>query len=77
MNREIRTRLEDELMQDGLIDNRNYYRLKLSKDKLMINGKRQEKELVRKYVELYEAISGMIFKDGTQIELHRDTREKN
>lgn len=50
--------IEAALLEDGLIESTDEYSFALKKDKLKINGKKQPKNILKKYLSIYESIMG-------------------
>ncbi|MEL6866652.1 MAG: hypothetical protein AAFP19_19660, partial [Bacteroidota bacterium] len=50
--------IEEELLRDGLIDDRTDYSLQLSNKKMKVNGQKMSKAITQKYIDLYEKLSG-------------------
>lgn len=53
------TLIERELVRDGFIQKGEGYLLKLSAEKMQINGEKQSKSIAQKYAELYERQTGI------------------
>lgn len=64
--------IEISLLEDGLIDNINRYSFSLKIDKLKINGKRQSKTVLKKYLSIYESISGNRIESGQQFSVNKN-----
>ena len=66
--RTIEVGLQKELINDGLIDNwDDLHSLELSDQKFEINGDLQSKKMHKKYLDLYEELSGEKLKGRYQI----------
>lgn len=65
-------RLVEELFKDGLIQDKDSYRLKLNKQSLIINGKEQPASVLKKYRELYEKQSGNKMDNKSRIEIRKN-----
>lgn len=59
--------LENELFRDGLITDRNKYKMELSAGSLKVNGKKMPEGLARKYQQLYEDRSGISLSKGGKV----------
>lgn len=75
IDEQIRRSLEKQLLQDGLIEAADSYNLDLSKDELTVNGRRQSKELARKYWRLYGEWMGTSLKEGTRLHIRNERKE--
>jgi hypothetical protein len=58
-NEKAGTLIERELVRDGFIQKGEGYLLKLSAEKMQINGEKQSKSIAQKYAELYERQTGI------------------
>lgn len=60
---------ENAMLEDGLIESRNNYKLELDEKRLKVNNKRQPDKLHQKYIQLYERTTGKEFGDDNKITL--------
>lgn len=75
MNEQVRSRLEEALLADGLVTDTEQYRLKLATDEFVVDGQRQPESVARKYRALYEEAAGVKMREGTTFEIHKEPRE--
>lgn len=68
---DINDALEAKLLEDGLIQDRENYKLELSGKQLKVNGKKQSDEVYEKYKALYKEISGHPISDQSKIKIKR------
>ena len=54
----------EEMIKDGLIEAGDSYGLELSDSKMKVNGKKQSDKVHKKYLKLYEEVSGQPFGKG-------------
>jgi bla regulator protein BlaR1 len=67
---------ENALLEDGLIDSRDNYKLELDAKRLKVNNKKQSVELHEKYVQLYERTTGKDFSEKNKITIEVKSEEK-
>lgn len=63
----VQAALENELFRDGLINDRNKYKMELSAGSLKVNGKKMPEGLAKKYVTIYEERSGISLDKGGKV----------
>jgi hypothetical protein len=71
MEGSVNSRLEAQLLRDGLIDSPENYRFKLSRRFLKVDGKKQSEALFQKYKSLYEAWTGTEIDGKTEINISK------
>lgn len=72
----MQSRLEKEMIADGLIESANEYELELSIDRLRINGKKQSESLLRKYLEIYRDVAGKALEGKTRLVIDKSSQAK-
>lgn len=63
----VQAALENELLRDGLINDRNKYKMELSAGSLKVNGKKMPEGLAKKYKTIYEERSGISLEKGGKV----------
>jgi bla regulator protein blaR1 len=63
----VQAALENELLRDGLINDRNKYKMELSAGSLKVNGKKMPEGLAKKYKTIYEERSGISLESGGKV----------
>lgn len=71
MEGDVNSRLEAQLLRDGLIESPEKYRFKLSSRSLKVNGKRQSEAVFQKYKDLYETWTGIEIDGKTEINISK------
>jgi beta-lactamase regulating signal transducer with metallopeptidase domain len=65
--------LVNQLQQDGLINDPNHYRVRLTAKSLVIDGKEQPQQVFQKYLKLHESGAGHKLNGGDVMEITRDS----
>jgi len=66
-NNQIKHHLENELVEDLLITSKNDYSFELNNRRLKINGEKQKHHFFKKYLNLYESLTGIEMNGAAQI----------
>lgn len=70
-NSKVNRLFEDALVNDGLITDRGNYSFKLTNKSLKINGKKQSKDLHKKYKQFYKSVTGAELTKKSTLEVKR------
>ncbi len=60
-------KIEEDMLREGLINNRDNYQLELYQDHVLLNGKELPEQLARRYRAIYEEISKQSLEDRSSI----------
>ncbi|MBO3273018.1 M56 family metallopeptidase [Hymenobacter defluvii] len=70
---ELDETLETELLKDGLIKSADSYQLRLSPTELTVNGTKQSAALQKKYLALYESVSGRKLSGTASVNINKNS----
>lgn len=63
-------KFKEEMVKDGILDkNTKSFKLKMDKKGIKVNGKKLTKEQEKKYIQLYESITGEKWQDGNAVQI--------
>jgi len=72
---DLTSRIEKEMMRDGLIDSVDKYRLELSADAMKVDGEEQPASIAQKYRDMYERNTGISFQGDTNIVISKSNQD--
>ncbi len=73
----IQRSFEEEMLKDGLIENKSEYEFDLSGKKLEINGEKQDDATWLKYKNIYEDATGEKLDKKSHIQFHKNSSSQN
>ena len=72
-NEIFQSKLEQEMIADGLIEDATNYKLELSGNALRVNGKKQDKNLHKKYLDIYREFKGKSLEGKSKVVIEKSS----